>query len=98
MPDPKFISKYTGQDVESALAKALQLDTFEYICDEVIDGNVYHVVWKVKPTSTNTVYGVAYHPVTGKLTSVVSLNGNISLSDYVTTEDAISTSELDNLF
>lgn len=44
MPDPKYTSTYTGQQVEQAIAKALPLDTFEVATDETIGGLVYHVL------------------------------------------------------
>ena len=44
MPDPKYESRYTGQQVESAITKALQIDDFEYVSDELIGSKVYHVL------------------------------------------------------
>ena len=84
MANPKFTSVYTGQDIESAIAKALQLDTFEYLSDEIIDNQTFHVLWKVKPTATNKVNGIAVHPVSGKLFNVESTEGVISVQSYLT--------------
>lgn len=84
MANPKFTSVYTGQDIESAIAKALQLDTFEYQSDELIDGLTFHVLWKVKPTTTNKANGIAVHPTSGKLFNVESTEGVISVQSYIT--------------
>lgn len=95
--NPKFTSIYTGQTVESAIAKALQLDTFEHISDEVINGTVFHVLWKTKPTATNQVSGVAVHP-SGRVYDITSVNGVLSAYGYISESDVISTSEIDSLF
>ena len=89
MANPKFTSAYTGQDIESAIAKALQLDTFEYQSDELIDGQTCHVLWKVKPTSTNKVNGITIHPASGKLLNVESAEGVISIQSYITEENGL---------
>jgi hypothetical protein len=44
MPDPRYESIYTGQQVESAITKALQIDDFEHVSDELIGGTVYHIL------------------------------------------------------
>ena len=46
MPDAKFTSVYTGQQVESAIKRALSLKTFEFkhTSDEIIGGTVYHIL------------------------------------------------------
>lgn len=44
MPEAKFTSAYTGQQVESAIKKALPLDSFEHVSDEVINGVVFHIL------------------------------------------------------
>lgn len=44
MPDPRFTSAYTGQEVESAISRALPLDDFAVATDEVISGVVFHVL------------------------------------------------------
>ena len=46
MPEAKFTSAYTGQQVESAIKKALPLDSFEHVSDEVIDGVCSQVLSK----------------------------------------------------
>ena len=45
MPEAKFTSVFTGQQVESAIRKALSLNTFEFehASDEIIGGVVFHV-------------------------------------------------------
>ena len=98
MPDAKFTSAFTGQQVESAIKKALPLDSFEHSSDEVIDGKVFHVLWKVTPTTSNLVSGITIHPETGRMCEVVSANGAIALYRYVTDNDFISLDELDTLF
>lgn len=84
MANPKFTSSYTGQNIENAIARALQLDTFEYQNTEVINEQAFHVLWKVKPTNENQVNGIAIHPVSGKLVNVISINGSISTCGYLT--------------
>ena len=84
MSNPKFTSAYTGQDVESAITKALQLDAFEYQSTETIDEQTFHVLWKVKPTSTNKVNGIAVHPTTGELVNIISNEGTLSLNTLIT--------------
>ena len=97
MPEAKFTSAYTGQQVESAIKKALPLDSFEHVSDEVIDGVVFHILWKVTPTATNQVSGFTIHPLTGRMYEVYS-NKVFSLNSYLTERDLISISELDQLF
>jgi hypothetical protein len=81
---PRHISSYTGTDVENAITKALQLDSFESQSSEVIDGINFHILWKVAPTTSNTVYGLAIHPQTGELLKVKSANNAISFTNYST--------------
>lgn len=75
MPDPRYTSTYTGQQVESAITKALQIDDFEYVADEIINGTIYHVLWKVRPTVSNTVSGFTVDPTTGDICQTVSVDG-----------------------
>lgn len=82
----KFTSSYTGQTIESAIAKALQLDTFVYNSDETIDDITFHILWKTEPTATNTVYGIAIHP-TGKMYNIVSTNGTRTVYSYISEND-----------
>ena len=98
MPEAKFTSAYTGQQVESAIKTALPLDSFEHVSDEVIDGVVFHILWKVTPTATNQVSGFTIHPSTGRMYEVYSNNKVFSLNSYLTERDLISISELDQLF
>ena len=98
MPDAKFTSAFTGQQVESAIKKALPLDSFEHSSDEVIDGKVFHVLWKVTPNTSNLVSGITIHPENGHIYEVVSANGTLTLYRYVTDNDFISLDELDTLF
>ena len=98
MPEAKFTSAYTGQQVESAIKKALPLDSFEHVSDEVIDGTTFHILWKVAPTTTNQVSGFTIHPSTGRMYEVYSNNKVFSLNGYLTERDSISVSELDQLF
>lgn len=90
MANPKFTSVHTGQDIESAIAKALQLDTFEYQSDELIDGLTFHVLWKVRPTAKNKVNGIAVHPVSGKVFNVESAEGVISVQNYLTEGNSLA--------
>ena len=100
MPDAKFTSVYTGQQVESAIKRALSLKTFEfeYISDENIGGTVYHILWKNTPTEDNRVSGFTIHPTTKILYEVVSINKVYAVRKYLTEDDTISTSEIDQLF
>lgn len=98
MPEAKFTSAYTGQQVESAIRKALPLDSFEYVSDEVINGTTFHILWKVAPTTTNQVSGFTIHPSTGRMYEVYSDNKVFSLNGYLTERDLISISDLDQLF
>lgn len=98
MSNPQFNSGFTGQQVESAIEKALVLDTFEHQSDEVIDGSVFHVLWKVKPTTSNQVNGFAVNPKNGKIVDICSINGVITSYRYISEADTISTDEIDNLF
>lgn len=79
MPEAKFTSAYTGQQVESAIKKALPLDTFEHVSDEVINEKDFHILWKVTPNNSNIVSGVTIHPETGCICEVVSTNGELTL-------------------
>ena len=100
MPDAKFTSVYTGQQVESAIRRALSLKTFEFehISDELIGGTVYHILWKNTPTETNQASGFTIHPTTGVLCEVISINKVYAIHKYLTEDDTISTSEIDLLF
>lgn len=98
MPDPRYESVYTGQQVESAIAKALQLDDFAHVSDEIIGSSVYHVLWKVKPTSSNSVTGFTVDPNDGKILQVFSVNGTLTVYSYITDNDTISNATIDSLF
>lgn len=98
MPQAKFTSAYTGQQVESAIKKALPLESFEHVSDEVIDGKVFHILWKVAPTTTNQVGGFTVHPETGRICEVYSDQKVFSLNRYMTEDDYISTADIDALF
>jgi hypothetical protein len=82
MPNPSFVSQHTGADVEAAITKALQLDSFEYQSIVNIDSFAIHVLWKKQPTTTNTVYGLAVHPETGELLQVKSVNNTVTMLNY----------------
>lgn len=98
MPDPRYESVYTGQQVESAIAKALQLDDFEHVSDEIINSKVYHILWKVTPTNANTVTGFTVDPVDGRVLQVISVNGAKTIYNYISENDTITSSELNGLF
>ena len=98
MPQAKFTSAYTGQQVESAIRKALPLDSFEHASDEVINGKVFHVLWKVSPTASNVVSGFTVHPETGRIYEVYSNNKVFTLNKYMTESDFISTEDIEALF
>lgn len=98
MQGPTYTIKYTGAQVESAITKALPLETFAHVSDEVINGTVYHILWKVKPTATNQVSGFTINPSTGRLCEVYSDKLVYSLNGYLTERDLISIDELNELF
>jgi hypothetical protein len=77
-----YRSSYTGQQVEDAIGKALPLEDFSYVDDKTIDGKSFHILWKVKPNSTNTVSGISVHPDTGQLCEVVSTAGSLTVKPY----------------
>ena len=97
MPDPKYESIYTGQQVEAAIGKALPLDDFALATDESIGGIVYHVLWKVAPTASNSVSGIAVHPTNGQMYNIYSVNGTKTISKYLSENDNIAESEIDNI-
>jgi hypothetical protein len=68
------------------------------VSDELIGGKVYHILWKVKPTTSNSVTGVTVDPADGRILQVFSINGVKTVCSYLTENDAITNSELDNLF
>jgi hypothetical protein len=88
---PQYISRYRGADVEEAIAKALQLDSFAYQSTETVNNVELHILWKVKPSETTIVYGVAIHPQTGELLKVESNKGTKSFTKYLdqVTEETI---------
>lgn len=98
MPQAKFTSAYTGQQVESAIKKALPLESFEHVSDEAIGGKVFHILWKITPTTSNQVSGFTIHPETGRICEVFSDQKVYSINQYMTESDSISTSEIDALF
>ena len=98
MPQAKFTSAYTGQQVESAIKKALPLESFEHVSDEAIGGKVFHILWKITPTTSNQVSGFTIHPETGRICEVFSNQKVYSINQYMTEGDSISTSEIDALF
>ena len=71
---------------------------FEHASDELINSNVYHILWKVKPTALNTVYGITTDPSDGSLIEVCSDKGVISITKVAQETSAISTAEINNLF
>lgn len=99
MPETRYTSIYTGQQVESAITKALSLKTFEFkqISDEVIGGIVFHVLWLDIPTENNQVKGFTIHPNTGRLYEVYSNAKTYTIHSYLTDTDVITTSDIDAL-
>lgn len=76
----------------------LGYDDIALITTEAISGTTYKVLWKVKPTTSNNVYGYAVHPTTGKLTIIHSINNIKTAEQFLMSEDKISLAEIDNLF
>ena len=97
MPDPRYTSTYTGQQVEATIAKALPLDTFELATDELIGGLVYHVLWKNRPTASNTVNGFTVHPTTGELYSVKSVNNTKTVARVLNESNTISENDINSI-
>lgn len=71
---------------------------FEHVSDELIDGNVYHILWKVKPTVLNTVYGITTDPSNGSTIEVCSDKGVISITKVAQETSAIPIAEINKLF
>lgn len=71
---------------------------FEHVSDELIDGNVYHILWKVKPTALNTVYGITTDPSNGSTIEVCSDKGVISITKVAQETSAIPIAEINKLF
>lgn len=71
---------------------------FEHASDELINGNVYHILWKVKPTALNTVYGITTDPSDGSAIEVCSDKGVISITKVAQETSAIPIADINNLF
>ena len=71
---------------------------FEHASDELINSTVYHILWKVKPTALNTVYGITTDPSDGSTIEVCSDKGVISITKVAQETSAISTADINNLF
>lgn len=71
---------------------------YEHASDELIDGKVYHILWKVKPTALNTVYGIATDPADGSTFEVCSNNGKLSANRVAQETSAISSEDINKLF
>lgn len=71
---------------------------FEHASDELIGSNVYHILWKVKPTALNTVYGIATDPSDGSTIEVCSDKGVISITKVAQETSAIDIADINNLF
>jgi hypothetical protein len=100
MPEAKFTSVFTGQQVESAIKKALTLNTFEFehVSDELINGTVFHILWLNTPTEDNQAKGFTMCPTTGRIYEVFSNCKQFSITRYVTDDDTIQIFEIDSLF
>ena len=71
---------------------------FEHVSDELIGSNVYHILWKVKPTALNTVYGITTDPSDGSTIEVCSDKGVISITKVAQETSAIDIADINNLF
>ncbi len=103
MSNPIYQASYTGQQVEDAIRKALPLEDFSYVSDEIVNGKKFHVLWKVAPTVTNTVSGISIHPDNGQICEVISEAGSGSatlVKTYARIEDiaAITNDAIDALW
>jgi hypothetical protein len=78
MSQPTYSVPYTGDQVKNALGKILGLKTFEFTTetDEVLNGQTFHVFWKIAPALSNEVVGVTIHPESGQLCEVISAAGS----------------------
>ena len=70
----------TNLGIPAELAK--KLGDFTTVSDVTISSVVYHTYWKVAPTSSNQVYGVAVHPTNGKLYKIYNDEGSYSATSY----------------
>ena len=78
MSQPTYSVPYTGDQVKNALGKILGLKTFEFTTetDEVLNGQIVHVFWKIAPATSNEVVGFTIHPESGQLCEVTSAVGS----------------------
>ena len=72
-------------------------ESYTHTSEEIIDGKVYQIFWKIMPTEDNQVSGVTIDPSTGKLCEVFSNKKTYSLHRYLTEDSFISTTEIDML-
>lgn len=73
-----------------------KLGDFVSATDVTVSSVTYHTYWKVAPTSSNQVYGVAVHPTNGRLYRIYNNKGTYSVTAYdadnnTTTGDGITT-------
>lgn len=78
MPQPTHAIAYTGAQVEDAIKKALPLEEFTHVSDEIVDSKIFHVLWKVAPAFDNAVSGLSIHPDNGQLCEVISEIGSVA--------------------
>ena len=69
-------------DVRDGSVENSKLGDFVKATDVTVGDVTYHTYWKVAPTASNDVYGVAVHPTTGELYSVRSNAGTYSVTSY----------------
>ena len=85
----KLTKTINGTTTDVVAASTIISDTntfgnFEGKTDVKVDGTSYHTYWKIPPTSSNQVYGLAVHPNNGKLYRVYNNKGSYSVYGYDT--------------
>ena len=56
---------------------------YESWSNVTISGVTYKTYWKITPTVSNMVYGVAFHPTDGHLVRVFNNKGTFSVQEYI---------------
>lgn len=86
------VNAVLAEDIMSLLAGIgdSKFGDFTAVTDVTIDGTVYHTYWKVAPTNSNQVSGLAIHPTTGQLCEVYNNQGTYSLTSFMTEIQALT--------
>lgn len=85
--DAAFTKTVDGTTSEVVKASQLITDTntfgnFAAVSDVIVGGITYHTYWTIAPTSTNTVYGFAVQPTSGRLVRICNDKGTYAARLY----------------